>query len=117
MGVELDGDTNMMAKRPKSIRVEDDQWESFIRLCNESGSTATEQIELFITRCLEFGLPSTDEAIATDRIDERIGELAISIEERIDIRIDSRIDETVKALWGEISALQLRMESVGKLAA
>lgn len=90
-----------MAKKPKSIRVDESEWESFIALCNSESTTATEQIEAFIRRCLDVGLPTTDEAIASPRLDERIA-----------ARIDAQMSENLELLLSELSALRSRVEAI-----
>jgi hypothetical protein len=66
--------------------MEQSEWQSFVALCQDEGTTATEQISIFIRQCLAMGLPLCDEdldARASNRINNRINEL----EEKIGVAL------------------------------
>ena len=67
-----------MTRKPISLRMEPEEWQSFVALCQDEGTTATEQISIFIRQCLAQGLPLCDEDLdvgASNRLNNRITEL------------------------------------------
>ena len=50
-----------MTRKPISLRMDPQEWQSFVALCQNEGTTATEQISIFIRQCLAQGLPLCDE--------------------------------------------------------
>jgi oligoendopeptidase F len=67
-----------MSRKPISLRMEPEEWQSFVALCQNEGTTATEQISIFIRQCLAQGLPLCDEDLDTkesNRLNNRINEL------------------------------------------
>ena len=75
-----------MRRKPISLRMEQEQWQSFVALCQEEGTTATEQISIFIRQCLTQGLPLCDEdldASAANQLNNRITEF----EEKIGVAL------------------------------
>ncbi|MCT7963994.1 hypothetical protein NG791_25285 [Laspinema sp. D1] len=67
-----------MTRKPISLRMEPEEWQSFVALCQEEGTTATEQISIFIRQCLLMGLPLCDEDLdirESNRLNHRINEL------------------------------------------
>jgi hypothetical protein len=67
-----------MRRKPISLRMEPEEWHSFVALCQDEGTTATEQISIFIRQCLAQGLPLCDEDLDTkesNRLNNRINEL------------------------------------------
>jgi hypothetical protein len=75
-----------MTRKPISLRMEPSEWQSFVALCQDEGTTATEQISIFIRQCLAQGLPLCDEDLdisAANRLNNRINEL----EEKIGVAL------------------------------
>jgi hypothetical protein len=67
-----------MSRKPISLRMEPEEWQSFVALCQNEGTTATEQISIFIRQCLAQGLPLCDEDLdisAANQLNNRINEL------------------------------------------
>lgn len=67
-----------MTRKPISLRMDPQDWQSFVALCQDEGTTATEQISIFIRQCLAMGLPLCDEDLdvrESNRINNRINEL------------------------------------------
>ncbi len=67
-----------MTRKPISLRMEQSEWQSFVALCQDDGTTATEQISIFIRQCLAQGLPLCDEDLdirESNRLNNRINEL------------------------------------------
>ena len=67
-----------MTRKPISLRMEPEEWQSFVALCQDEGTTATEQISIFIRQCLAHGLPLCDEDLdtsAANQLNNRITEL------------------------------------------
>jgi hypothetical protein len=58
--------------------MEPQEWQSFVALCQDEGTTATEQISIFIRQCLAQGLPLCDEDLdisPANQLNNRITEL------------------------------------------
>ena len=67
-----------MTRKPISLRMEPEEWQSFVALCQDEGTTATEQISIFIRQCLAMGLPLCDEDLdisPAHQLNNRITEL------------------------------------------
>ena len=67
-----------MTRKPISLRMDPEQWQSFVALCQDEGTAATEQISIFIRQCLLMGLPLCDEDLdisPAHQLNNRITEL------------------------------------------
>jgi hypothetical protein len=75
-----------MNRKPISLRMDPEEWQPFVALCQNEGTTATEQISIFIRQCLLNGLPLCDEDLdltEANRLNHRIN----SVEEKIGVAL------------------------------